>query len=202
MVTSRTNFKQTAERRPYCIITATIAGILSLLATSMSQATVTVGDAEISVALYTDNSCLVTIDNTPRVGHTTVDVDVDDAGSRVLIHCDTEDARRLTLLARGDTLNINERVDLLSREEIDREATGVTCWLTGSGVHYTDDSVPRRYVIHGSVILRAIPANEELGDPVNGHRQPFGHLTGLLEALIKPQDEAPNVVPIDDNSGQ
>ena len=69
-------------------------------------------------------------------------------------------------------------------------------------MHYTDDSVPRRYVIHGSVILRAIPANEELGDPVNGHRQPFGHLTGLLEALIKPQDEAPNVVPIEDNSEQ
>ena len=195
-----TSYFRSSGRRLSTLLTAVIIGVLSLLSNSISSATVTVGDAEIKVAFYNDSSCLVTIDSTPRIGHTTVDVDVDDAGSRMLLHCDTEDARRLTLLARGDTLNLNVRADLLSREEIDREATGVTCWLTGSGVHYKDDSVPRRYVIHGSVMLRAIPANEEQGDPVNGHRQAFGHLTGLLEELIKPQDETPNVLPKDDSS--
>jgi len=171
---------------------------LGSLTSSRAIATVTVGDAELMVAFYNDSSCLLTIDKKPRIGHTTVDVDVDDNGSRMLIHCDTEDARRLTILARGDSLNVNERVELLSHEEIDREATGVTCWLTGSGVHYTDDSVPRRYVIHGSVMLRATPATDEQSDPVNGNRQAFGSLTGLLEELIKPQDEAPNVLPQDD----
>jgi len=75
---------------------ALLAASLSLLINSVSHATVTVGDAEISVAYYNDSSCLVTIDNIPRIGLTTVDVDIDDAGSRMLIHCDTEDSRRLT----------------------------------------------------------------------------------------------------------
>jgi len=71
--------------------------------------------------------------------------------------------------------------------------------LTGSGVHYTDDSVPRRYVIHGSVILRAVPATEGPGDLINGHRQAFGNLTGLLERLNESQNEATTVLPQSDD---
>jgi len=56
------------------------------------------------------------------------------------IHCDTEDGRRLTLLARGDSLNVAQRAPLLDREQISNGEFGMIAWLSRSGIHYSDDS--------------------------------------------------------------
>lgn len=103
----------------------------------------------------------------------------------MLIHCDTDDGRRLTLLARGDSLNVSQLVPLLTREEIEEGELGMIAWLTRSGVHYSDDSVPRRYVIAGSVLLRKSPPLQVAGNALHSQRHAFGRVTGVLEPLLR-----------------
>ncbi len=162
--------------------------LLLLMATTGSAFAVEpipVSDASLSAAFYSDSSCLLIINSHAQAGKTIIDADVDDDGSRMLIHCDTEDGRRLTLLARGDSLNVSQRVPLLTREEIEEGELGMIAWLTRSGVHYSDDSAPRRYVIAGSVLLRKSPPLQIAGSALHSQRHAFGRVTGVLEPLLK-----------------
>jgi len=150
--------------------------------------TITVADASLTAAFYSDSSCLLTIDDLVQTGKTVIDADVDEVGSRMLIHCDTESGRRLTLLARGDSLNVAQRVPLLTREQIQQGSFGMIAWLTRSGVQYADDTAPRRYVIAGSVILRKSPPVEVAGTALHSQRQSFASVIGILEPIVKPAD--------------
>ncbi len=166
----------------YCTLTL----LLSTVGQVFAVEPIPVSDASLSAAFYSDSSCLLTIDSNAQAGKTIIDADVDDEGSRMLIHCDTEDGRRLTLLARGDSLNVSQRVPLLAREEIEEGELGMIAWLTRSGVHYSDDSVPRRYVIAGSVLLRKSPPLQIAGSALHSQRHAFGRVIGVLEPLLKP----------------
>ena len=144
-----------------------------------------VGDARLSASFYSDASCLLTINAFVQSGTTVIDADVDAAGSRMLLHCDTEDGRRLTLLARGDSLNVAQRAPLLNREEIEEGDFGMLAWLTRSGVHYSDDDAPRRYVIGGSVTMRKSPPTAVAGTALNSSKQSFASINGVLESIVK-----------------
>ena len=74
-------------------------------------------DIALSAAFYNDASCLLTIDGLSRVGRTQIDASLGGEASRMLIHCDTRDDRRLTLLARGEQLGRDVRMDLLTPTE-------------------------------------------------------------------------------------
>ncbi|MGQ7845912.1 hypothetical protein ACUNV4_15615 [Granulosicoccus sp. 3-233] len=162
------------------------AAILSWPAVStLAVEPITVADASLSAAFYSDSSCLLTIDSNAQAGKTVIDANVDGEASRMLIHCDTVDGRRLTLLARGDALNVAQRAPLLSREEIEEGELGMIAWLTRSGVHYADDSAPRRYVIAGSVMLRKSPPVQVAGSALHSQRHAFGRVVGILEPLLK-----------------
>jgi len=130
--------------------TSAVAGSFALLLLTISPSSsaqdesITLADASLGAAFYADSSCLLTVDSLVQTGKTIIDADVDDAGSRMLIHCDTEQGRRLTLLARGDALNVAQRVPLLTRSQIQEGEFGMIAWLTRAGVNYTDDTVPRR----------------------------------------------------------
>ena len=159
--------------------------LLSPLASAQDSASIGVAEAELSASFYSDASCLLAIGDFVQSGKTVIDADVDETGSRMLIHCDTEDDRRLTLLARGDSLNLEQRTPLLSREQIAEGEFGMIAWLTRSGVHYTDDAAPRRYVIGGDVKLRNSPSIDTAGTALNSSRQSFGTITGVLEPIVK-----------------
>ncbi|ASJ71528.1 hypothetical protein [Granulosicoccus antarcticus] len=170
--------------------TTLLCSVLALLLSVMGQPVmatdpIPVMDASLSAAFYSDSSCLLTIDSNAQPGKTIIDADVDNDGSRMLIHCDTDDGRRLTLLARGDSLNVSQLVPLLTREEIEEGELGMIAWLTRSGVHYADDSVPRRYVIAGSVLLRKSPPLQVAGNALHSQRHAFGRVTGMLEPLLR-----------------
>lgn len=174
---------------------------LSVATAAFSADTITVADASLSLAHYADGSCLLTVDDVVQVGKTIIDVDVDDQGSRMFLHCDTEDGRRLTLLARGDVLNVAQREDLLSREQIAKGEFGMIAWLTRSGVNYTDDSAPRRYVIAGGVKLSKSPSAEIIGNPLHSQGVAFATINGLLEPILK-ADEQNEVTPIPETDDQ
>ena len=163
-----------------------LAGITLLWANAASAAsTITVTDAALTASFYSDSSCLLTIDSLAQSGKTVIDADVDDQGSRMLLHCDTESGRRLTMLARGDALDVSQRVPLLTREEIQEGEFGMIAWLTRSGVHYADDTAPRRYVIAGSVLLRESPPVDVAGNALHSERIAFGTVSGTLEPIVK-----------------
>ena len=169
-----------------CLLTA-----LSLhsFAANSSETSITVADAPLGAAFYPDGSCLLTVDTLVQYGKTIIDADVDDVGSRMLIHCDTKQGRRLTLLARGDSLNVSQRVPLLTREQIQEDQFGMIAWLTRSGVNYVDDSAPRRYVIAGNVILRkSPPVAATAGFALHAQRRSFAQVTGILEPIVKAED--------------
>ncbi len=151
---------------------------------------ITGAEASLSAAFYSDSSCLLTIDANAQAGKTVIDANVDGEVSRMLIHCDTEDGRRLTLLARGDALNVAQRVPLLTREEIEEGELGMIAWLTRSGVHYTDDAAPRRYVIAGSVMLRKSPPVQAAGNALHSQRHAFGRVVGILEPLLESRNKS------------
>lgn len=161
----------------------------STLAVAQANTSISVADATLDASFYSDASCLLTIDAFVQSGKTVIDADVDAEGSRMLIHCDTEDGRRLTLLARGDSLNVAQRAPLLDRKEIAEGEFGMIAWLTRSGVHYTDDSAPRRYVIGGSVKLRKSPPLDVAGAALNSSRQSFASINGVLEPIIKSDEQ-------------
>lgn len=176
-------------KRPIEMIGTTALFLLqavSIATAAYSAETITVADAPLSLAYYADGSCLLTVDNVVQTGTTVIDADVDDGGSRMLLHCDTDDGRRLTLLARGDSLNVAQREELLTREEIAKGKFGMIAWLTRSGVHYKDDSAPRRYVIAGSVKLSKSPGADATGMVgLHSQGQAFATVTGLLEPIVK-----------------
>lgn len=177
------------------LIALTAAHALSSANAAYNAETITVADAPLTLAYYSDGSCLLTVDNVVLTGKTIIDADVDDVGSRMLLHCDTEGGRRLTLLARGDSLNVAQRVDLLTREEIEKGKFGMIAWLTRSGVHYSDDSAPRRYVIAGSVMLSKSPSAESTGVALHSQGQAFATVNGLLEPIVKADDSGLKPIP-------
>jgi len=128
-------------------------------------------NASLGAAFYADSSCLLTVDSLVQTGQTIIDADVDDAGSRMLIHCDTEEGRRLT---------------------------GMIAWLTRAGVNYADDTAPRRYVVGGNVILRKSPPADVAGYALHTQRQSFAQLSGTLEPILTTGSSMPfKVVPMD-----
>lgn len=172
--------------RSYVRVALPFFGALCLLHSTAARAEpVTVADASLSAAFYSDSSCLLTIDTSVEVGKTVIDANVGDGGSRMLIHCDTSSGRRLTLLAKGDALNVSQKVTLLNREQITEGESGMIAWLTRSGVTYVDDKAPRRYVVAGGVLLRKSPPAEVAGAGLNSLRQPFARISGLLEPILK-----------------
>ncbi len=191
-----------------CLINLARAGValvyLCVLGTSLNATantdTITVADASLSAAFYSDSSCLLTIDSLAQSGKTVIDADVDNVGSRMLIHCDTDSGRRLTLLARGDSLNVSQRVPLLTREQIQEDDFGMIVWLTRSGVQYADDSAPRRYVIAGSVMLRKSPPVDVAGTALHSQQQSFATVTGVLEPIVKTNNQTITDVPVDPES--
>lgn len=175
---------------PLLSTTLTRLCLLAILAlqsagANATETSITVADASLGAAFYPDGSCLLTVDALVQSGKTIIDADVDDVGSRMLIHCDTQEGRRLTLLARGDALNVAQRVPLLTRDQIQEGEFGMIAWLTRSGVNYADDSAPRRYVIAGNVILRKSPPVAAAGFALHAQRRSFAQVTGVLESIIK-----------------
>ena len=166
-------------------------------ATGFATTAIGVADAALDATFYSDASCLLTIDTFVQSGKTVIDADVDANGSRMLIHCDTDDGRRLTLLARGDALNVEQRAPLLGREDIAEGEFGMIAWLTRAGVHYTDDTVPRRYVIGGSVKLSKSPPLDMAGSALNSSRQSFASINGVLEPVIKSDDQLVPIEPLE-----
>ena len=138
-------------------------------------------DRPVSAAFYADASCLLTIDRRPSVGRTRIDADVGAGGSRMLIHCDTDDGRRLTLLARGERLERRGRVPLLGRAGIEGGEDGVIAWLTSAGTTFADERAPRRYVARGDVSIRAVPGVQVAGSALHADRDAFARLDGELE---------------------
>ena len=177
------------RRAGFCSRTGLVVGMLLALPNLATYAQASnhigVADARLSASFYSDASCLLTIDAFVQSGTTVIDADVDAAGSRMLLHCDTEDGRRLTLLARGDSLNVAQRAPLLNREEIEDGDFGMLAWLTRSGVHYSDDDAPRRYVIGGSVKMRKSPPIAVAGTALNSSKQSFASINGVLESIVK-----------------
>ena len=177
----------TPRKEPGHPVAAGALAVTMLCASVSGFATTAIGvaDAKLDATFYSDASCLLTIDTFVQSGKTVIDADVDEDGSRMLIHCDTDDGRRLTLLARGDALNVEQRAPLLGREDIAEGEFGMIAWLTRAGVHYTDDTAPRRYVIGGSVKLSKSPPLDEAGSAMTSSRQSFASITGVLEPVIK-----------------
>ena len=135
---------------------------------------------------YADGSCSLSVGGRPSVGKTAIDADFDEIGARTLVHCDTEDGRRVTILSRGgEALALGERVPLLSAEEIDRGLDGSIAWLALSGEGFADESAPRRFVLEGKVIIRSTPVTLAAGAAPHTDKQPFAELTGRVEALVR-----------------
>lgn len=197
-IQQRTVFSEngTGTSRPRKWIATRIASATLLsLAASATSASISVADATLAASFYSDASCLLTIDSFVRAGKTVIDAEVDSEGSRMLIHCDTDDGRRLTILARGDSLNVEQRAPLLNRQEIAEGEYGIIAWLTGSGVDYTDDSVPRRYIIGGSVKMRSSPPMDVAGSAINSSKHTFASIIGVLESIIKSDDQELQQIP-------
>ncbi len=183
-----------------------VAGALALAAlcasvNSLATTGISVADAKLDATFYSDASCLLTIDSLVQSGNTVIDADVDADGSRMFIHCDTDDGRRLTLLARGDALNVEQRAPLLGREDIAEGEYGMIAWLTRAGVHYSDDTAPRRYVIGGSVKLSKSPPIDMAGSALNSSRQSFASVNGVLEPVLKPDDQIIPLEPLETSQG-
>jgi len=174
------------------IATFVLSVMVAVSATAGTD-TIPVADAPLHSTYYADGSCLLTIDQFVQSGKTVIDADVDEQGSRMLIHCDTDDGKRLTLLARGDSLNVAQRVKLLTHEQIAEGEFGMIAWLTRSGVHYADDSAPRRYVIAGSVKMNNSPPVDVAGMALNNQVQAFAMVQGVLEPILKSDSKASNV---------
>ena len=145
-------------------------------------------DTNIDATFYSDGSCYVHSNFKIDHGKTIIDVDVDEVGSRMLLHCDTDNEQRLTLLVRGNTLNAAQRVPFLSKTEIVEGEFGMIAWLTNAGIHYTDMSVPRRYVVSGSVIMTKSPPVIVTGTEHRTERQSFAQITGSLEPRLSKEN--------------
>ena len=174
---------------------------LSLISTLVDAAVVDAEEkarplgARLTAAFYPDTSCLLTIDEVARVGSTLIDATLGAGGSRTLLHCDTEDGQRLTLLARGATLGRRERVRLLERDSIERGASGVIAWLTREGTSFPDESAPRRYLSRGDVYIHEAPTAQVPGTDPHAAHHAFARVEGVLETLLShPAGDVPAVV--------
>lgn len=174
--------------------------LLGMPAASLASTIVGVADAPLEATFYSDASCLLAIDAFVQHGKTVIDADVDASGSRMFIHCDTEDGRRLTLLARGDALDTETRAPLLNRTEIGEGDDGMLAWLTRPGVHYTDDAAPRRYVIGGSVKLRKSPPVDAVGTAPNSSAHSFASVNGVLEPIVKSEAQSMQLTPTEEST--
>ncbi len=140
----------------------------------------------IAATWYADGSCSLRVAARRSIGRTAIDADFDEIGARTLVHCDTEDGRRVTILSRGgDALALGERTPLLSPHEIHAGLDGSIAWLALSGEGFADESAPRRFVLEGTVLIRSTPVTAAAGNAPHADKQPFAELTGLVEALVR-----------------
>lgn len=138
----------------------------------------------VSVSFYADTSCLLRVDQRSSIGRTLIDADFGESASRTLIHCDTRDGRRLTLLARSDEVGTRGRFELLTRDAIDNGDVGFIAWLTRAGTSFVDETAPRRYVATGRVIMRELPIAQVDGAARHSSRRAFARIEGELEPLL------------------
>ena len=144
------------------------------------------GSEFLGATWYADGSCSLSVGGRPSVGRTAIDADFDEIGARTLVHCDTEDGRRVTLLSRGgEALALGERSALLAPHEIDEGLDGSIAWLARSGEGFADESAPRRFVLEGRVIIRDTPAALVAGAAPHTDVQPFAELTGRVERVAR-----------------
>ncbi len=174
--------------------------LLGMPLVAIASDVVGVADAPLEATFYSDASCLLTIDAFVQHGKTVIDADVDASGSRMFIHCDTEEGRRLTLLARGDALDTETRAPLLSRTQIGDGEDGMLAWLTRPGVLYTDDTAPRRYVIGGNVKLRKSPAVDAVATALNSNAHSFASINGVLEPIVKSEAQSMQLTPTEEST--
>lgn len=174
--------------------------LLVMPAISLASDVVGVADAPLEATFYSDASCLLTIDAFVQHGKTVIDADVDTNGSRMFIHCDTEDGRRLTVLARGNALDTETREPLLNRTQIGEGDDGMLAWLTRPGVHYTDDTAPRRYVIGGNVKMSKSPAVDAVGTAINSSAHSFASINGVLEPIVKSEAQSMQLTPTEEST--
>ena len=145
---------------------------------------------------YADGSCSLSVGGRPSVGRTAIDADFDEIGARTLVHCDTEDGRRVTILSRGgEALALGERVPLLAPHEIDAGLDGSIAWLALPGEGFADESAPRRFVRQGKVIIRSTPVTLAAGAAPHADKQPFAELTGRVGPAPPGASTAPPPAP-------
>ena len=173
-------------------ISPLLPALLAVLASSLPAASVGASETPppngpgiaLAAAFYNDASCLLTIDGVSRIGRTQIDASLGGDASRMLIHCDTRDDRRLTLLARGEQLGRDVRMDLLPRADVKVGTDGVIAWLTRGGTTFADESAPRRYVTPGHVIIRELPTVQVDGTALHSDRTAFARVSGTLQTLL------------------
>lgn len=141
---------------------------------------------DIAATWYADGSCTLAVAHRSSTGKAAIDADFDEIGARTLVHCDTEDGQRVTVLSRGgEALALGERTVLLSPHEVDAGLDGSIAWLAQSGEGFADETAPRRFVLEGKVLIRATPVTESAGAAPHTDKQPFAELTGRVESLVR-----------------
>ena len=174
--------------RPLPPLLALLALLLPAIAVASDGASETpssdASDIVLAATFYNDTSCLLTIDGVSRIGRTQIDASLGGDASRMLVHCDTQDDRRLTLLARDEQLGRNRRMDLLPRADVRDGTDGMIAWLTRGGTTFADESAPRRYITPGHVIIRELPAVQVDGTALHSDRTAFAWVSGALQKLL------------------
>lgn len=172
------------------ILTGHQVAIATSSLTDVPAADQTTAEESISATFYADSSCLLRINERNDTGRTVIDAKVDAQGSRMMIHCDTTDGQRLTLLANGNSLGSRERVALLTAAEMDSGEDGMVAWLTLSDAEATDLDVPQRFLSGGQVMIRETPVATVAGSALQSGQQYFASVKGILEPVLsQPSDD-------------
>lgn len=178
------------------LASAVTPGLAAAVDTAVPGAVAAVSiEVPLSAAFYADTSCLLWLDRRPSVGRTQLGADLGDRESRTLIHCDTEDGRRLTLAARGDAFEPGTRVPLLDADALAAGVDGIAAWLTLSeeGNLAPDPALetsgradgkpsPPRGLVRGHVIVNELPPAAPAAGGVGrqSDRRVFARVDGLL----------------------
>jgi len=141
-------------------------------------------DETLSATFFADSSCLLRIDERNEIGRTVIDAKVDTQGSRMMIHCDTSNGQRLTLMANGNSLGSRERVALLTAAEMDSGEDGIVAWLTRTDADISEADAPQRFLSGGQVMIRETPVANVAGSALQSGQQYFASVQGVLEPML------------------
>lgn len=156
------------------------------LTSAYANGTVEASQDEVAGVWYADNSCRIRIGQSEEIGVTAIDADMDQQTARTLIHCDSENGTRLTLMVAGGALALGERRDLDNRNALENPVDTKIAWI--SRIDSPEDQadgaavVTRRYLSSGSVIIRETPGVNTADSTLHADRQAFAEIQGVLEA--------------------